>query len=179
MQRFVLTGAPGAGKTSTLRVLHAMGHAVVAEAATDINAEAMAAGDPQPWMAPDFIDRIVRLRRLRQLERSEPVQVFDRSPVCTYALAAFLERPVTPLLQAELELAGALYEREVFFFENLGFCEPTTVRRMSFEDALRFEAIHEEVYTRFGYRLIRIPPAPPEDRAAMIDTHIRLALHLH
>ena len=36
MKRFILTGAPGAGKTSILQALAAGGHAVVPEAATDV-----------------------------------------------------------------------------------------------------------------------------------------------
>jgi predicted ATPase len=36
MKRFILTGAPGAGKTSILRALAAGGYAVVPEAATDV-----------------------------------------------------------------------------------------------------------------------------------------------
>jgi predicted ATPase len=34
MRRFIMTGAPGAGKTSILRVLESLGYAVVEEAAT-------------------------------------------------------------------------------------------------------------------------------------------------
>jgi predicted ATPase len=45
MKRFILTGAPGAGKTSILRVLAATGYPVVDEAATDVNLARLAAGD--------------------------------------------------------------------------------------------------------------------------------------
>ena len=49
MKRFILTGAPGSGKTSILRVLAATGYAVVDEAATDVMAARLAAGDTEPW----------------------------------------------------------------------------------------------------------------------------------
>ena len=39
MRRFILTGAPGAGKTTLIQALAARGHAVAVEAATDVNAE--------------------------------------------------------------------------------------------------------------------------------------------
>lgn len=42
MPRYVLTGAPGAGKTAILRQLEIEGHAVVEEAATDVIALAQA-----------------------------------------------------------------------------------------------------------------------------------------
>jgi len=35
MRRFIMTGAPGSGKTSILRALENLGYAVVEEAATD------------------------------------------------------------------------------------------------------------------------------------------------
>src|SRR5215475_1262476 len=70
MKRFILTGAPGSGKTSILRVLAATGYAVVEEVATDVNVARLAAGDTQPWTDPVFIERIAVLQRQR---REEPV----------------------------------------------------------------------------------------------------------
>ena len=167
MRRFILTGTPGAGKTTILHALKAHGHAVVEEAATDVNAWALARGVTEPWMEAGFIDAIVDLQRRRQIEASgDGVCLFDRSPVCTHALILFLGRPPSAALLAELERVrrARIYETRVFFIENLGFCEPTTVRRISFEDALKFEAVHEQSYRAFGYDLIRIAPARVEAR---------------
>ena len=44
MRRFILTGAPGAGKTAIVRELEARGFPVVEEAATDVIAREQAAG---------------------------------------------------------------------------------------------------------------------------------------
>ena len=44
MRRFVITGAPGAGKTAILQVLRRRGYAVVDEAATDVIAAEQARG---------------------------------------------------------------------------------------------------------------------------------------
>jgi len=52
--------------------------------------------------------------------------------------------------------AERIYERRVFFIDNLGFCEPTAIRRISFEDSLGFEALHEEIYRSFGYECVKI-----------------------
>ena len=62
--------------------------------------------------------------------------------------------------------AGRVYEPQVFFIRNLGFVTPTAARRISHEDALRFEAVHIEAYQRFGYDLVMIPPG---DLAARAD----------
>jgi len=48
MKRFIVTGAPGSGKTSILRILEQGGYAVVDEAATDVIAAEQAQGTDQP-----------------------------------------------------------------------------------------------------------------------------------
>ncbi|HEY5882676.1 MAG TPA: hypothetical protein VIU11_27445, partial [Nakamurella sp.] len=65
---------------------------------------------------------------------------------------------------------------QVFFVRNLGFCEPTTARRISFQDALKFERIHEESYRTFGHELIDIPADRLDLRiAAVHDAVSRIA----
>src|SRR4051794_41026177 len=92
MPGYILTGAPGSGKTAILRGLELDGHAVVEEAATDVIALRQALGEAEPWRDPAFIDRIVALQRQRQLTTARPdgVTFFDRSPVCTLALSRYL-----------------------------------------------------------------------------------------
>ncbi len=64
--RYVLTGAPGAGKTTLARALSARGYGVMAEAATDVIAERQAAGVAEPWRYDDFADRIAVLQQQRE-----------------------------------------------------------------------------------------------------------------
>jgi predicted ATPase len=176
MRRYVLTGAPGAGKTSILRRLAELGYAVVEEAATAVIAQAQAEGEDEPWTRTSFIDEVVDLQRRWQLETSAaaPVQVFDRSPVCTYALARYLGLCASRALTAEIEriTAAEVYERKVFFIRNLGFCEPTSARRISFEESLVFEKLHEQSYRKFGYELIDIPADCLNRRVAAISSVI-------
>ncbi|MEV8395511.1 MULTISPECIES: ATP/GTP-binding protein [unclassified Streptomyces] len=178
MRRYVLTGTPGAGKTSILRRLDELGYGVVEEAATAVIAQAQSLGENQPWTRASFIDEIVALQRQRQLEATNPVQVFDRSPVCTHALATYLGWPVSPALASELEriTSEGVYERRVLFVRNLGFCEPTAARRISFQESLAFEKIHEESYRAFGYELIDIPAGDLSHRVATVSSTIAQAL---
>ena len=53
-KRFILTGAPGAGKTAIIRQLELDGFSVVEEAATDIIALEQARGLAEPWKHPSF-----------------------------------------------------------------------------------------------------------------------------
>lgn len=176
MRRYVLTGTPGAGKTSILRGLADRGFEVVREAATEVISRAHARGEDEPWTRASFVDEVVELQRRQQLKPSGAcsAQVFDRSPVCTHALADYLDLPVSRALAAEIEriVAADVYERQVFFIRNLGFCEPTGARRISFEESLVFEEIHERSYRQFGYELIDIPACDLARRVDMIASAI-------
>ena len=171
MRRFILTGAPGAGKTTLIQALAARGHAVVEEAATDVNAELLAEGIADPSAAPDFIDRIVAYQYARRLDLDADLQFHDRSAICTLALCRYAGLPEPASLAAELadiEREG-FYERRVFFVDNLGFMTPTPVRRISFEESLKFEAIHEAAYRELGYELLRVPRATVEARVGLAE----------
>ncbi|WP_374574270.1 AAA family ATPase [Phenylobacterium sp.] len=171
MKRFILTGAPGAGKTTLIRALAGLGRAVVEEAATDVIADMQAEGLAEPWTHETFLVRIVELQRSRRLAPcGGGVQLHDRSAICTYALALHLGRPVPPALKAELEAIASegVFERRVLFVRNIGFVEPTAARRISFEDSLAFEALHEQVYRELGYELVEIAAAPVETRVRQV-----------
>lgn len=177
MKRYILTGTPGAGKTTILRRLATLGYATVEEAATTVIADEQACGDAEPWTRPSFIDKIVALQRRRQMQSiiSPPlVQFFDRSPICTHALSTYAGEPISSALSTEIEriTREQIYDRHVFFVRNLGFCEQTAARKISFEDSLKFERIHEQTYRAFGYQLIDIPAGPLPQRVTTIQTTI-------
>ncbi len=168
MKRTILTGAPGAGKTTILEVLRARGHAVVEEAATEIIARSALGGVADPWRLSDFTDRICVLQVERREAKSAPLQFHDRSPVCTLALARFLPQLVSSRLAEEAAKARDLYDRRVFLIEPLGFIVNTEARRISYEDTLKFEAVHIAAYEELGFELVRVPPGTPDQRADLI-----------
>lgn len=174
MRRYILTGAPGAGKTTLIRELAARGHAVVEEAATDIIAEAQARGVAQPWLEAGFLQTIAE----RQAERIEAcraeIQFHDRSPIGTRALATHLGQPEPSMLDPLITrlVDGAIFQPKIFFVDNLGFCEPTAARRISFEDSLVFEETHAATYRGLGFELVHIPAAEVSER---LNDILRLA----
>ena len=173
MPSYILTGAPGAGKTAILRLLEANGYPVVEEAATDVIALGHALGNAEPWQDPDFIDKVLVLQRQRQesIRESEGTTVFfDRSPACTLALSRYLGFTASRLLGTEVSrvIAERTYEPLAFFIRNQGFVQPTPARQISFQDSLAFERLHEQVYRELGFQLIEVPVGPLADRVALI-----------
>jgi predicted ATPase len=173
MPAYILTGAPGSGKTAVLRLLEVTGYLVVEEAATDVIALGHALGRAEPWQDGDFIDKVLALQRRRR-ESVRPgggaAVFFDRSPACTLALSRYLDGGPPPRLASEIDRAVAEggYEPTAFFIRNQGFVEATAARRISFDDSLRFERIHEQAYRDLGFQLVEVPAGPLAERVALI-----------
>ncbi|MFC4007363.1 AAA family ATPase [Nonomuraea purpurea] len=177
MKRYILTGTPGAGKTAILRQLECDGYTVVEEAATDVIALRQARGEAEPWTKPSFVEAITALQRRRQEQAAAlpgEVQVYDRSPVCTYALARYLGHPVPPALSRELDRIQErrIYDNRVLFVRSLGFVTPTDARLITFAESLRFEQVHRDAYASLGYECVPIAPGPLPDRVAAVRRHL-------
>jgi len=146
---------------------------VVEEAATDVIALWQARGVDEAWRHVEFLDQIAVLQRVRQIRAAREAaatQFHDRSAVCTAALARYLGFPITDALQRELTRIRneELFQRRVFFVQSLGFVAPTAARRISYDEALRFERIHEETYHEFGFEIISVSPGSVAERVEAI-----------
>ena len=176
-KRYILSGTPGSGKTSLIRLLEDKNFFVVEEAATDIILLEQMLGCDEPWSQASFIDKIINLQKRRQLIANfipSSIQFFDRSPLCTCALAKYLDFKISDKLKRELERIekNSIYEKRVFFIENLGFVQKTNARKISLEEALKFEKIHKQIYSEFNYELICIPADNIEKRLIKVVNEI-------
>ena len=179
IRRFILTGTPGSGKTAIINHLSALGYKTIPEAATELIQAAQS--NPlnpieRPWEDVNFIRKILD-RQMQDLKKSSSlIQFYDRSPFCTYALLVYLAKirkinikNIKNIL--ENLVTQDIFQKTVFFCDQLDFIEQTSVRQISYEDAKCFEDIHREVYTQFGFSLHRLEPKPIDDRVAEILTY--------
>ncbi|TQS47042.1 AAA family ATPase [Cryptosporangium phraense] len=176
MRRYIVTGAPGSGKTAIVRALLARGYAVVDEAATDVLTREQQNGVAEPWREPGFLDAVIRLQQERQQRLPADgavMQVFDQSPICTLTLARYCGLPITRELRTEVNrvVTNTIYQPAVFFVQHDGKIEPTVGGWCTTpDDAERFEELHRSVYQSMRvYELVDVPPMALEDRVDLID----------
>jgi predicted ATPase len=66
--------------------------------------------------------------------------------------------------------SAAVYQPAVLFVRPLGHIEPTAARRITYEQALAFEAVHEQVYREYGFRLVELAAGGLPERVAAVET---------
>ena len=166
-KRVVLTGGPGAGKTTVLERLRQQGYRVVPEVARAVIADRKAQGlDPRP--APLEFARTLLARDIEQYPASaEALTFFDRSILDSLGMLS----ACGGLSDAELEelLQQFPYHSPVFVFPPWGEIYRTDSERdQSFEEAVR---VHESIsnwYLQCGYEVSTVPVGPVDERCAHI-----------
>jgi predicted ATPase len=170
---FILTGAPGSGKTAILGRLGDEFRCVV-EPAREILAEQRATGGSGTWDqdAPRFVHLLLQrsIEKYVVARRSGETVIFDRGiPDCVvYALLASADP--TPSLEA---VDVYRYQPHVLFLEPWSDIYETDEERiMSFDDTVSFGRTLRDVYERSGYTLVDVPRDSIADRA----TFVRMSL---
>lgn len=170
---FILTGAPGSGKTA---ILGRLGNEFrcVDEPAREILAEQRATGGRGTWDQDASL--FVHLLLQRSIEKhamarsSEGMVIFDRGiPDCVvYAVRAGTDP--TPSLEA---IEVYRYQPHVLFLDPWSDIYETDEERiMSFDDTVSFSRDLRDVYERSGYTLVEVPRDSIDDRTAFVRMSI-------
>ena len=168
---YILTGAPGAGKTTVLEALRARGHRCVDEAARRVLREEARTGGN----ATHDGDRALYRDRMLALglddyhgvaETARPV-FFDRA---IPELSGYGNRPGEGDPPALIgAIAACRYADTVFVFPPWReIYVHDDLRKHSFEHALAVDAEVRAVYARCGYRTVEMPKADVEARVRFI-----------
>ena len=170
---FILTGAPGSGKTSILSRLSAE-FMCIGEPAREVLAQQRAIDGRGTWDEdPSLFVQLLLQRSIEKYETgrmSDRTVVFDRGiPDCAvYSLQ--LGTDPTHVLDA---IDVYRYQPQVFFLEPWRSIYQTDGERiMLFDDTVWFSEALKGLYGRSGYTLVEVPRGSVEDRAAFLRTMI-------
>jgi predicted ATPase len=171
--RYVLTGAPGTGKTAVLRAMP-QDVIVVPEPAREVLAEERAAGRSSNFEGDEdrFVDLLLR-RSIEKYEAPHPggLVLFDRGVPDCIAYAAYLGADMGPSLEAA---TAHRYDDPVLLLTPWEEIYRTDDERtMGFADVGAFHRTVVAAYRTAGYETIEVPRGSVADRAAFVADVIR------
>ena len=183
MEKYILTGGPGTGKTAVLKGLSKQGFATVPEAARQIILEEQQKerinSGYQGILPQNNLSLFQNLVIGRQLEQEMKIpfssgNVFlDRSLVDPIAYAEVGN--ITPSSDLYQLIEEAEYKR-MFFLERLPFYEQDEERK---EDSGLAQRIHEklyQVYDRLGFDIVTVPVGKSSEKELNIEERVKFIL---
>jgi predicted ATPase len=170
---FILTGAPGSGKS---KILDTLGGdiRVMGEPAREVLAEQRAIdGDGTHDRDRSLFVALLLQRSIDKYEAAKheerPV-MFDRGIPDCIAYAELMDVDPTPSVEAA---EAHRYHRDVLMLEPWEAIYDTDEERtMSFEQTHPFHDALVDAYTRTGYSFVVVPTGPIEDRAEFVRAFI-------
>ena len=174
-EKYILTGGPNSGKTTTLNALKKEGFNVFDEAARTILEDEMK-NDKKVITYKGNVEtrqkKILQLQ-LKNEKRAENIKgavFFDRGipdGIVYYRLSK-TKIPKSILLEAKREKRNY---NKVFIFDMLPY-KTDSVRKEPEEIAKNIHQLVYEVYSELGYDIIRVPVMPVEVRVSFIKQKI-------
>ncbi|MER6006999.1 AAA family ATPase [Nonomuraea angiospora] len=166
----VITGGPGAGKSTLVEHLASLGFRVQPEAGRAIIRDQVAISGPAlPWLDPELFAELMLAWDLRSYHAASgagPV-VFDRGLVDTIGYLRMLGRTVPRHLHNAARTYR--YHRRVFAAPPWPeIYEHDSERRQSLGEAERTYDAVVRAYADYGYSVVTLPRAPVEERAAFL-----------
>lgn len=166
MPRVVITGGPGAGKTSLLNALAELGHETVEESARSVIAERLAAGNsPRPG-PQEFALEVLRrdIEKYGRTEKSSKWVFFDRGVIEAVGWAT--EVGALPETEAGPTLGAYPFHPTVFVLPPWQAIYVTDAERdHDFEHAIEVHKSLRRWYSSCGYLLHEVPCLPVAARA--------------
>jgi len=172
MSKYIIAGAPGAGKTTIINELKKLGFICHDEIPRQIIEEQLkVGGDIVPWKnISTFNDEILK-REIERFFSSPPHSFFDRSLVDPVAYMNLFGGSVP---QKFVDAAKKhRYFEKVFFVELVqDYYVNDASRKETFSQALKVGDALRKTYLEFGYEIISIPKGTPKERVDHILKHV-------
>jgi len=173
-QRYVITGAPGTGKTAIINTLKERGYSCVDENSREIIAEQIInGGEVLPWKNQIAFENLISSKRAKQYASipKDEIYFFDRSTIdCIAYLKANNLETSAEILEV---IKNCEFNSNVFYtpiWEEI--YRNDSERKENIESAIAIEKSLLETYNFFGYTLVEIPKLTTGERVNFILSKI-------
>ena len=173
-RKYIITGAPGTGKTTIINALIKKGYSCAEEISRELIAEQLSiGGDILPWKNQiAFENHIANLRKQQYLNCSEKENYFfDRSSIdCIAYLKANKLEITNEISQITKE---CIFNKQVFItplWEEIYINDGERIEDI--KSALNIENSIIKTYKSLGYNLITVPKLSVKERVSFIISKI-------
>lgn len=174
MKKYVITGAPGTGKTSIINHLKTKGYNCIDEISRKIISKQIAIdGEILPWKNMSaFSEKVFKLRESQLINSKNTLIFFDRGIVDIDAYMKLDNLEIPKHIEESIKINR--YNKEVFYtpiWEEIYINDEE--RKESIDHAKLIENEILSSYTFYDYQLIKVPKGSVEERANFILSCIK------
>jgi predicted ATPase len=180
IQKVILTGGAGVGKTTLLDLFKSRGYPVITESGREIYVSEQMKAKETSGYAPnlpstnylEFEELVIKRQLEKEKGLSQGVYFLDRSLVDCLGMSIFQRKLLRTNVPQLIKKAG--YFHKVFLLSPLDSYERDEQRRENKKEMLKMHKILRETYLSKGFDVVDVPAMSPEERVNYILDKLRI-----